>query len=349
MNLIRFSRVLLVCTVLSLATGIGTEALAQGLIVTGYADFEATVGDIDSGDKKVSFDNHHFNLIFLGKIYENVFAAAEVEFEHAGDEIALEYGYVGYTGIKNLRILVGKFIVPFGRFQKDLHPTWINKMPDRPHGFGNIFPSTYSDVGVWITGAVPLNEGTRVTYDAFVVNGLLGDEGGDIRDMRDNDRDKLSAGGRDDQKGFGGRAGLELPQHGFDAGVSAYTGNYLDNPDTNLTLTFLGADAAYVKSGLEVRAEVVYAKQELTVGDLDKTGGYVQIAYEIVKTKFEPIFRFSSRNMPGNDSDARRFSLGMNYYVAPSSAVRLAYHRNAEDDLFKTDNDVLIAQFTVGF
>jgi hypothetical protein len=35
-----------------------------------------------------------------------------VEYEHAGEEIALEYAYFGYTGIKNLRILAGKFIAP---------------------------------------------------------------------------------------------------------------------------------------------------------------------------------------------------------------------------------------------
>ena len=135
------------------------------------------------------FDNHHFKFVALGDIYGDVFAGAEVEYEHAGEEIALEYGYLGYAGIRNLRIIAGKFIVPFGRFNKDLHPTWINRMVDRPHGFSNVFPNTYSDVGIWVSGALPLGSANRVVYDAFVVNGLMGPDGSDIRGMRGNDRE----------------------------------------------------------------------------------------------------------------------------------------------------------------
>ena len=118
----------------------------QGLMVSGYADFEAIFDKVGTTNSDFIFDNHHFNLIMLGKLGADVFAAAEVEYEHAGEEIALEYGYIAYCGLDNLRIAAGKFIVPFGRFNKDLHPTWINKMPDRPHGFSAIFPQTYSDV-----------------------------------------------------------------------------------------------------------------------------------------------------------------------------------------------------------
>ncbi len=78
-----------------------------------------------AGHSNFFFDNHHFNLILIGDLVKDLFVAGEVEYEHAGEEIALEYAYFGYTGIKNLRILAGKFIVPFGRFNKDLHPTVI--------------------------------------------------------------------------------------------------------------------------------------------------------------------------------------------------------------------------------
>ena len=168
----------------------------QGLMVTGYADFEANFTNIDDTDNSnFFFDNHHFNVILIGDLVKDLFVAGEVEYEHAGEEIALEYAYFGYTGIKNLRILAGKFIVPFGRFNKDLHPTVINKMPDRPHGFRNILPQTYNDVGLWVSGGAPLNmDGTRVVWDGFIVNGLMGDDGGDIRGGRGNDRESRSGG-----------------------------------------------------------------------------------------------------------------------------------------------------------
>ncbi len=324
-------------------------ASGQGLKLTGYADFEAILSNVDSDNSELVFDNHHFNLIGIGALITNVFAAVEVEYEHAGEEIALEYGYIAYTGLSNLTIAAGKFIVPFGRFNKDLHPTWINRMPDRPHGFSDILPQTYSDVGLWVSGGAPVGtSGARVVYDAFVVNGLLGADSSSIRGMRNNDREKLSGGGRDDSKSFGGRLGLELGPQGFDIGASAYIGNYLDDPDRNLTLSIYGVDAAFRHQGLELRAEGVLATQDVTGGDLTKKGGYAQAAY-LIQSQFEPVVRFSLRDMPGESADAQRLSFGFNYYLAANTAVRIAYHINTEETGFESDNNQLIVQWTMVF
>jgi len=122
-----------------------------------------------------------------------------VEYEHAGEEIALEYGYIGYTGIRDVRILAGKFIVPFGRFNKDLHPTPINKVPFRPHGFAQILPQTYNDIGLWVNVAKAIDEDNRFVVDGFIVNGLLGDDGANIRNLRDNYLEEADFG-RDNNK-----------------------------------------------------------------------------------------------------------------------------------------------------
>jgi hypothetical protein len=328
--------------------GTPETASAQGLMLTGYADFEARYAKAGPDNSEFFFDNYHFNLIAMGKLYKNLFASGEVEYEHAGEEIMLEYAFLSYTGFKNIRISAGKFIVPFGRFNKDLHPTWINKMPDRPLGMDNVFPQTYSDVGIWISGAAAVSGGTRIVYDAFVVNGLLGEDGGDIRDLRDNDREGLSAGGRDNNKAFGGRLGVELGPQGLDVGASVYTGNYFDDPTDNLTLTLFGADAAYAYKGLEVRAEAVFASQDATAGDLKKKGGYAQAAY-LVRGRFEPVIRFSLKDMPGENNDQRRLSFGGNYYVSANSSVRLAYHVNMEQDAFASENNAAVAQFNIMF
>ena len=345
----RLKDVFSACVASVAVLSITTIAHAQGLMLTGYADLEFNLEKVDGGNSESYFDNHHFNLIAVGRLAGNVFAAAEIEYEHGGEEIALEYGYVSYTGIKNVRVAAGKFIVPFGRFNKDLHPTWINKMPDRPHGFKDVFPQTYSDVGVWVSGGAPVGlDGTRVVFDAFAVNGLMGDDGSGIRGMRGNDRDKFSAGGRDDNKAFGGRVGLELPQQGFDVGGSVYYGNYLDDPTTSLTLLMLGADAAFRSGGFEIRAEGVLAEQEATPGSITKKGGYAQIAY-LFPQSFEPVARFSVRDMPGVDADGSRLSFGGNYYLASNAIVRAAYNINMEKSGFASDNDKIIAQFTMMF
>jgi hypothetical protein len=324
------------------------QLAAQGLTVVGYADFEAIVEKIGSDDKEFFFDNHHVNLILLGQITGDLFAAAEVEYEHAGEEIALEYGYFGYTGLGSVRIMAGKFIVPFGRFNRDLHPTPINRLIGRPHGFRDILPQTYSDVGVWVSGAAEINEDGRFVFDVFAVNGLLGEDGGGIRSFRDNDREK-AAFGRDDNKAVGGRVGLEFPYAGFDVAGSLYHGKYAESASgESLDLTLAGLDASYQKDGLLLRGEVVRASQDSSGGDLTKTGGYVQASY-MMTPRVEPAVRYSARSMPGEVSDASRLTVGVNFHIAAASIVRLDYFFNMEKEGFEQDNDGFAIQWNILF
>ncbi|MEN8375501.1 MAG: hypothetical protein ABFS34_08635 [Gemmatimonadota bacterium] len=321
---------------------------AQGLTVTGYADFEAFVSGIGSDDKEFFFDNHHVNLILLGQITGDLFAAAEIEYEHAGEEIALEYGYFGYTGLGDVRILAGKFIVPFGRFNRDLHPTPINKLIGRPHGFRDILPQTYNDVGLWITGGVAVDDDNRVVFDVFAVNGLLGEDGGGIRGFRDNDRERAE-GGIDDNKAVGGRLGLELPYMGFDVGGSVYHGKYAESEaEEDLDLTLFGVDASYQRQGFVLRGEWVRASQDATGGDMTKSGGYVQASY-LATPHVEPAIRYSARSMPGEEDDLSRVVAGFNFHIGAAAIVRVDYIFNMEQDGFETDNDAFAFQSNILF
>ncbi len=331
-----------------LELGPASEVRAQGLILTGYADLEAEVTGLGSDDRSVFFDNHHFNLIGIGNIIGDLFAAGELEIEHSGAEFALEYGYLLYNGIPHARIAGGKFIVPFGRFNKDLHPSWISKVPGRPEGFSRVLPGTYSDIGVWVAGGFPLRPGglDRVTYDLFIVNGLQGDPGADIRGMRPEGEPEDE---ENDAKSVGGRLGLVLG-NGFDIAASAYRGKY--NQEEGLYLTFVGADAAYIRNGFEVRGEWVTALQDIPGDDRwTKTGAYGQVSYLVQKV--EPAVRFSWQNFPAAeeaDRDLWRIEVGGSYYISPSSSIRLYYSHNAERKVDpEPDNDSMIAQFNIVF
>jgi hypothetical protein len=361
------------------AVAVSGDLHAQGLKVVGYGDVEWTLeqseGDPDDPDDDEwdhFFDNHHFNLILVGWIINDLQVGGEVEYEHAGDEIALEYAYLAYTGIRNLRLVGGKFIIPFNRWNKDLHPTWISKVPGRPPVYSNVFPSTYSDVGLWVSGAAPVAEGTRITWDAYIVNGLKGDPDAlSFRGLRDNPEDE-----GDDNKAVGGRLGLEFPQ-GLGIGGSAYTGKYAEDPDTedNLNVTFLGADIDYHWRGLELRGEFVSGMQDLSdafkattgLGDATRTGFYAQASYILTETEgplssLEPVVRYSWVSFEEEELgeidetlDTQELGIGFSYYIGASSAVRLAYFFNLENDVFgasgteSLDNDRLVGQFTVAF
>lgn len=324
----------------------------QGLTVSGYADFEASLNNLGSGANELSLDNHHVNFILIGDITDNLFFSAEIEYEHAGAETALEYGYLGYSGIKDVRIVAGKFLLPFGRFNKDLHPTTVNKLPSMPLGFRHVVPTGWNDEGLWVSAAKALNDDSRLVIDAFVVNGLLGDDGGDIRDLRDNigdDAEVLSNDEHDNDKGLGGRIGFELPFSGLDFGGSIYTGKYqvADNGD-DLRITMIGFDGSWQRSGFVFRGEYAHASQDATGGDLGKTGVYVQASYAATN-RVEPVVRYSVIDLPGEEDDMSRIALGVNFQMGPASIIRFAYLLNSEKSGFKTDNNALVGQFNVIF
>jgi len=249
------------------------SASPQGLHVTGYGSVEF----LTQQGGKPTFDAHNLNLILLGKLRGDLFAAGEVEYEHGGDEIALEYAYLAFTRVRYLNIVAGKFIVPFGSFNVS-HPAWINKVPGRPFGFDRVIPATYSDVGVMVRGGMPTGYLSRITYDVWVVNGLAGDPGGDLRDMRDHNIDV------DGSKFLGGRIGFAGPI-GMDLGASLHTGVY--NDEDELRVTLLAFDARFAHRGFELKGEFVQATQETTTNDLKKRGVYLQASYLPVAW-FEP-------------------------------------------------------------
>ena len=312
-----------------------TPASSQGLHVTGYGSVEF----LSQQGQKSTFDAHNLNLIFIGKLRSDLFAAGEVEYEHGGDEIALEYAYLAFTRVRYLNIVAGKFIVPFGSFNVN-HPAWINKVPGRPFGFDRVLPATYNDVGVMVRGGVPIGYLSRITYDAWVVNGLAGDPGGDLRDMRDNNIDV------DGSKFLGGRLAF-VGTLGMDLGASLHTGIY--DEENDLRVSLVGVDARFAYRGFELKGEFVQATQKTTADDLEKRGVYLQASYLPVGW-FEPAIRFSQMDFPGaSNRDLREVSFGGSLYPSDLGALRVFYRVNKERSVTETKNNQFIVQFTVGF
>lgn len=329
-----------------------STVIAQGLIVSGYAteEFEWSQRDSTAADPRTSrnfFDAQNFNLILLGQLRGDVFAAAEVEYEHGGEEIEFEYGYLVFTRWPFANIVAGKFLVPFGRFNADLHPAWINRIPGRPLPNDAILPVAYSDVGVMVRGATPAGTAGRVTYDVWGVNGLAGDPGASIRDLRENVVDV------DNNPALGGRVGF-VTNLGFDVGASVYNGTYSDsvaNGAGDLNLRIIGADASYRRGPLEVRGEWMSATQDTSIsGDFTKSGWYLIGSYAFRPT-VEAAIRYSQVDFPGEPDDRARVSLGVNLYPSDAAAFRFAYNLTSEtgSNVPKKRNDSFIAQFTVGF
>jgi len=321
----------LACLSLGLATVLAAPAAGQGLIVTGYGSMEY----LNPQDGIQTFDAHNLNVIIVGKLRGDLFAAAELEYEHGGEEIALEFAYLAFTRWRYVNIVAGKFIIPFGNFNVS-HPAWISKVPGRPFGFDNVFPATYEDIGLMLRGGLPAGYLSRVTYDVWVVNGLAGADGADVRNLRDNLVDV------DRNKFVGGRLGF-VARMGLDVGASINTGRY--DPANDLTITMFGADARYERRGFEIRGEFVQTNQDATAGQIKKRGGYGQLAY-LVRRTIEPTVRVSQKNFP---SEVREYSVGFSVYPSDLGALRLFYRVNEELGRAEIRNNLFTAQFTVAF
>ncbi len=334
------------------------QAQKSKFIVTGYLDWTY------SWQKGVpgTFDLFHFNPIFLFKIEDKLMAEAEVEYEHGGDEIVLEYAQLDYILHDYVTITGGKFLIPFGVFNNKLHPTWISKVPGRPLADDHVVPVDWSEAGVMASGGIPISGYSKINYALYLSNGLEGpdlpNEGEDIRELRKegDDRDVLN-----NNKAVGGRLGI-VPIKELEVGVSGYTGKYDDVPFPKRSLNLYGVDAEFhYKDYLELRGEFNQADQEITdtlaldtTGFLVKRGYYAQAALKLSPlavsqlNPVEVVVRFSGQDFPGKAKDIQEVSPGVNYYVTNTGIIRLFYRFNLEKEN-KVKNNQIILQYALGF
>lgn len=319
-------------------------------VLGGYMDI-AYYGYEDT-TKYNTFDMYHFNPIFLYQIQDNLLASAELEFEHGGDEIAVEYAQIDYLWNDYVTITAGKFLVPFGAFNRRLHPGWISKVPGRPYSNYHVVPTGWSETGVMVSGAVAIDEnGGRINYAAYVTNGMEGNAGDDIRDLRNADsRDK-----NNNNKAFGGRLGI-VPVAGAEIGVSTYSCKYDAVADPELDLKIIGFDAEYhYEDYFEIRGEYNKADQDITIDSTDsKVGFYIQAALKLsvfdndLLMPMEFALRYSVQDFDDGAKDLTEITPTLNYYLSSSTVFRIAYTINGEDGTEK-DNNVLTLVLAKGF
>src|SRR5262249_10185523 len=87
-----------------------------------------------------------------------------------------------------------------------------------------------------------------------------------------------------------------------------------------------------------------------------RNGGYVQLAYRPTKCEscvkdFESVVRFDMLTAPSpapEQFDEQRWTLGLNYWLGPSTVVKVAYQFDNRNEGEK-DRDAFLAQFAIGF
>ncbi|HEC13322.1 MAG TPA: hypothetical protein ENI80_08780 [Acidiferrobacteraceae bacterium] len=334
--------------------------------MAGYADVGYSSGSNQDG----SFNVGSFSPIFHFQYKDKVMLESELEFEVGEDgetEVGMEYMTIDWFVNDYMAIVGGKFLSPVGQFRQNLHPSWINKLPSAPPGFGHDGAAPVSDAGLQVRGGFPIGN-MRSNYAVFVSNGpelITGWEDGEF------ELDGIKAEGtgtdRDGEKVWGGRFAI-LPMNGLEVGMSVATGKATvtgieDDTGTAPGLMgeqardydVFGFDAIWQYKSFALRGEYVKSKVGGAItGATASDGGewktwYAQASYLFPTTKFEGVIRYANFDTPHASQDQKQWALGLNYLFASNIIGKIAFESNEGQTGSSTDDDRWFIQMAYGF
>lgn len=320
----------------------------------GYAD----VGYANRRRAPGAFNAARFNPAFHYQYQDLVLLDAELEIEvgeNGETTTGLEFATINLLAHDYATVFAGRFLSPLGQFQQNLHPSWINKLPSVPVGFGHDQAAPTADLGAGVRGGLPV-AGMQWSYAVYVGNGpkLELNAAGDEIEMIGTEG---ATGDPDGKKVWGGRLGL-MPLAGLEIGVSAASGKAAAEPggtaEAARDYRARGADFAWQWRNLGVRAEYISQRVGDEAASVAPRGGtwrahYVQGAYKFAPTKWEGVARYGKFRTPHADQDQEQWALGLNYLFAPNVIAKVAYELNDGLAGTATDDNRLLLQLSYGF
>ena len=332
-----------------------------GFLLTGY-----TNASFISEGKNNSFGDVGFSPIFLWRPAKHFFfeGELEMEFEDGQLHLNLEYANINCVLNKYITFRFGRFLTPFGTFQNLYHPSWINKLPLTPLGFGHDGVGPSSEIGAALGGGFPIGS-SKLNYSIYVSNGPvlnLGDEepGEEGNLMYENYSDNNK------NKAIGGRIGfLPFLNSSLELGVSVQSAKPGDTGSEyeKINTLMYAYDLNYVKQ-IDFLKGTVDVKAQLNVVNVDNaiypdhddsTGmgtytyenkrdvHYVQLAYRPTMSKnkviknFEGVIRHSALNLPEyaeENKDVTQNIFGLNYWANWRTVVKAAYQPDKDTPRF---------------
>ena len=328
---------------------------AQGLVKTdrvkigGYVDFRYVTRGIDEGfEIRSNVDEENPGLTDVTNFKRNGFispravlgiAAAitpkllfnsEIEFEFAGKETELEQMYLEYRVDRRFNLRGGIIVPPLGRFNL-FHDANLQDIAPRPLVSTFVIPSTYKDAGIGALGEFRVGGQSRLTYEAYVVNGLRSDEGGEfareggIFESKGNNR----FFDNNPQKSVVGRL-MFSPALGLELGASGYRGKHDDQGLYNLSIWAL--DWKFAHRGFQVIGEFARASVQRASEDEAELAAR-QFLLSLPKGDYRNTFEFFDTTINEALFDRPSPSLG-GFYVEARYRFRpqwLTSHFEADD------------------
>jgi len=295
----------------------------------------------------------------------------EIEPSGGGTNVNLVNAQLSYLLNDYMALGVGEFFSPSNVFVERFEPQWINKLPDRPIGvYHGILPNI--SVGAQVRGGFPIGP-TRANYAFYVSNGPVL-----------NTFDARTAGTLDfnsytdnnDNKAVGGRVGfLPIPGvevgYGFETSKPGFQGTTFHDIQALVQSVDLEVtrDSDLLKGRVNLFAQYAWSHVDHAVYDPDgslgfgplpltakRDGGYAELAYRPTKLdvdflrNLELIFRWDhlSRDPSGlGDPEETRWTLGLDFWLSPSTVVKAAYEWDNPDG--QPNKNALLLQTAMGF
>jgi hypothetical protein len=337
-------------------------------LLAGWAE-----GMFEARNGRISTFSASFNPIFLWELTPKLLFESRLEIEPSGGgtNVNLVYAQLSYLLNDYVTLGVGEFFSPSNVFVERFEAQWINKLPDRPLAiYHGILPNI--SVGAEIRGGFPIGP-TRANYAFYISNGptLISSDPTtagtlDFNSYTDNN----------DDKAFGGRVGfLPIPGievgYGFETSKPGFQGTTFANvrslvQSVDLDIT---RDSYLLKGRINLYAQYAWSKVDNAVYDPDGTlgfgplaftakrdGGYAQFAYRPTKMdmdflkNLEMILRWDhlSRAPSGlGEPEEDRWTLGLDYWVSPSTVFKLAYEWDQPNG--QRNKNALLLQAAMGF
>src|ERR671914_2496192 len=128
----------------------------RGLSIGGYGEalyqnFDSKRDDNAASGKTDTFDLLRGVLYFGYKFNDRWLLNSEIEYEHAGSEVAVEFAYIDYLWRLEVNVRGGLLLVPMG-FLNELHEPTVFLGAKRPAIETVIIPSTWRENGFGLFG-----------------------------------------------------------------------------------------------------------------------------------------------------------------------------------------------------
>jgi hypothetical protein len=316
-----------------------------------------------------SFGGVSFSPIFHYQIDDHVMLGAELEIEDEDGETKTKLEYVTIDVVLNdyAVLVVGKFLSPIGQFRQNIHPSWINKLPSAPPGFGHGGAAPLSETGFQIRGGLS----SDLNYAVYVGNGPEMDmhvenESGSTEEIEIHDVENegfgqdlngtKSMGGRIGWLGFGkAEIGASIMVGEADAEFTTIESAVETEQLVSADLSVFGLDFVVPVNDFIVRGE--YLKQEvdglivesLDIEDVVWETMYVQGSYRFSGMPWELALRYTDFDAPEDDEDQEQIAFGVNYLLKENAQIKAAYESNSNDLKSDADLDSMTIQLSYGF